>query len=1095
MKKLFLVLGGLFFWIQSLQAQNLNMGGVVNEYTQVLDIITNCRIKVRDPQKYSVGQQVLIIQMKGAGVNKTNTSSFGDITALGPAGLFEFNYIDSIFGDTIDLVYMLKSPDYNVNTKLQMISVPTADVFNITGTLTGNVWNDTTGGVVVIEARDSIIMAADVSANSLGFKGGVRSSPNYTCAVMDYSFGLYNKPYNGGYKGESFVMVDGNHITGRGPWATGGGGGNNHNTGGGGGGNISAGGHGGKQAFVNSGTQGCNDTTTANGGIGGKPFDYSSNKNRVFLGGGGGGGHQNDLPSAGGGEAGTGGHGGGIVILVAPVISSYNRTIFANGESQDSIAGRDGGGGGGGGGSILLFTNQINGTLNIQARGGKGADNNSHNSLAYNLAATHGTGGGGGGGYIGYSSNTPLSNIHADVRGGLNGKILNSGSNNYGGSYGATAGGDGDSVFGLVLPRGNGFCKPTVIIAYPDQSRVTKNTPKIVKVKQNDLYNRNVRISICKGAQNGFPLVQNFDSVKYTPNTGFVGKDSFMYCMCTLLQPPACDTAWVYLDITEVQVKAIDDSKLTYYETPVKIDVLANDSVNVPVSASLQNPPLYGSASWNGSTFDYMPPFGFIGYDSFTYIICSSTSPVVCDTASVVVNVIMAVSLKDDYADVQMNKGTFIYPKKNDIVNIPAVLSVYEPPKHGTYVVQNGDSIFYTPDFNFFGYDTIKYQVCGYNPITICDSATIFIRVVPQVIATDDYYNLFINRSKRSKVLSNDTVFGSYSTTILSFPKVGTAVMQGDSIFYQSGLYYKGKDSLEYLVCSNLIPGYCDTAKVYYTTSNSIKTNDDVGTTLEDIPLSIFVTQNDIAQEAAQVVVMVNPRRGSASVISNDSIHYVPNPDYNGMDSIRYGLCTIEKPSICDTSWVRITIIPQNDPPVAAFDTATTFVNRAKTIDVLANDHDPDNDPMTVYLLDQPLHGMVSLENNKVIYTPKVNYIGQDRFRYAACDNAQPPLCDSTDVFVTIVERTELIIQEALSPNMDGINDQWKVVNIDLTNENEIFIMNRWGSVVWQTKNYKNDWTGVNQDGQPLPEGTYFYVIKVPEEGRVYKGFIVIQRD
>ncbi|MDX5320232.1 MAG: Ig-like domain-containing protein [Bacteroidota bacterium] len=671
MKRITLLILLLAGFIGQASAQTLNMGGVVNQYTRVKDIITNCRIRVDDPLQYSIGQQVLIIQMKGADVNKQNNPSFGDVTSLGGAGLFEFNYIDTIFGDTVDLVYQLRSPDYNVNARLQMVSVPTADVFNITGTVLAPAWDGTKGGVVVIEARDSIVLAADINVNGIGFRGGVRSSANYTCAVMNYSFGQFVTPYHGGYKGESFVVVDGNHITGRGAWATGGGGGNNHNTGGGGGGNIAAGGLGGKQSFVNTGTQGCNDTVTHNGGIGGKAFNYNNFKERVFFGGGGGGGHQNDLSSAGGGEAGSGGSGGGIVILVAPVINSYNRTIFANGSNQDSIAGRDGGGGGGGGGSILLHTQAVRGTLNIQAKGGKGADNNSHNNLSFNLAATHGTGGGGGGGYVGYSSVSSLSNINANLSGGLNGKILNSGSNNYDGAYGATEGGNGASVYGLTLPRGGNFCKPTIIDAVPDQSKVTKNTPKTVVVKKNDLFNRSVRVSICKGAQNGTVVVNNFDSITYTPNNNFVGKDSALYCLCTLLQPPTCDSAWVVFEITEVQVKAIDDKALTYFETPIQIDVLKNDSINVPVSAALSNPALYGTAVWNGTTFTYTPPNGFIGFDSFTYVICSSTTPVVCDTGSVVVEIKIGVQLADDYADVEMNKPSFIYPRRNDIINVP----------------------------------------------------------------------------------------------------------------------------------------------------------------------------------------------------------------------------------------------------------------------------------------------------------------------------------------------------------------------------------------------------------------------------------------
>lgn len=1091
----------ILFFILSLSSisaftQNLNMGGVVNQYTKVNAIITNCRIKVADPQIYAIGQQVLIIQMKGADIDKQNNAGFGDIVTLGPAGLFEFNYIDTIFGDTIDLVYALKSPDYNVNARLQMISVPTADVLNLTGTVLAQPWNGNTGGVVVMEARDSIVVAADINVNGLGFRGGVRSTANYTCSVMGYSYGMFVTPYHGAYKGESFVLTDGNHITGRGAWATGGGGGNNHNTGGGGGANIASGGLGGKQSFVNSGTQGCNDTTTHNGGIGGKGFNYANFKDRVFFGGGGGGGHQNDLSSAGGGEGGSGGPGGGIIILVSPLIHSYNRTLFANGSNQDSISGRDGGGGGGAGGSILLFTQTVNGTLNIQAKGGKGADNNSHNNLSNNLAATHGPGGGGGGGYIGYSASVQLANISPILTGGVNGTILNSGSNHYGGAYGSTSGGNGTSIFGLTLPRGNvNFCKPTIIDAYRDQGKATKNIPLTVQVKNNDLFNRSVRVTICTPPQYGSAAVQNFDSITYTPNTGFVGKDSALYCLCTLLQPPACDSAWLVLEITEVTVIANDDVALTYLEYPVSIPVLNNDQINVPVGVSTSNPPLYGSVQWNGSSYIYTPAQGFTGTDSFTYSICSSTDPVACDTATVVVTIKIGLQLNNDFVDVRMNESSFIYPRRNDSINVPSVLNVYEFPQNGSLVVQNGDSLFYTPNPNFFGYDTLKYRVCSYNPINICDSAIVYIRIVPMIKATDDAYSLYMHRTSRKKVVENDTIFGTYTSSLLQFPTKGIANIQGDSIIYQAGLYYQGKDTLKYLICSNLIPGYCDTAQVVYTMEKQVFAFDDVASTLEDVSVNSAVKQNDTEFEPGQVIVLINPKHGSAFVGMNDSLRYTPSPDFFGRDSLRYALCTINLPRICDSAWLHLTVFGLNDAPIAAFDTASTYTNRFRDIPVMDNDKDPDGDPITITFVNSPNNGTSEIQGNVIRYIPARNYTGTDRFRYAICDNAQPGLCDTAEVFITILERTELVIQNGLTPNMDGINDYWVVGGIELVNENELIILNRWGAVVWQKTGYDNTWNGVNMQGEPLPEGTYFYVIRVPEEERVYKGFIVIKRD
>jgi gliding motility-associated-like protein len=77
----------------------------------------------------------------------------------------------------------------------------------------------------------------------------------------------------------------------------------------------------------------------------------------------------------------------------------------------------------------------------------------------------------------------------------------------------------------------------------------------------------------------------------------------------------------------------------------------------------------------------------------------------------------------------------------------------------------------------------------------------------------------------------------------------------------------------------------------------------------------------------------------------------------------------------------------------------------------------------------------------------------------------------------------------SFSPDGDGINDRWEIRNIDLFPDNELTILNRWGSEIFRVKNYTNAnaW-----DGLGLNNGTYFYFLKVVvnNEPKVYKGFI-----
>ena len=83
-------------------------------------------------------------------------------------------------------------------------------------------------------------------------------------------------------------------------------------------------------------------------------------------------------------------------------------------------------------------------------------------------------------------------------------------------------------------------------------------------------------------------------------------------------------------------------------------------------------------------------------------------------------------------------------------------------------------------------------------------------------------------------------------------------------------------------------------------------------------------------------------------------------------------------------------------------------------------------------------------------------------------------------------------IPNVFTPNGDGKNDTFTIPDLSQYQENELIIVNRWGGEVYQSKNYRNNWTGDN-----LEEGTYFYSLKVTNsngEVEEYKGYITLLR-
>lgn len=89
---------------------------------------------------------------------------------------------------------------------------------------------------------------------------------------------------------------------------------------------------------------------------------------------------------------------------------------------------------------------------------------------------------------------------------------------------------------------------------------------------------------------------------------------------------------------------------------------------------------------------------------------------------------------------------------------------------------------------------------------------------------------------------------------------------------------------------------------------------------------------------------------------------------------------------------------------------------------------------------------------------------------------------------------TELEANNMITPNGDGTNDTWTVKNIHLYPNNELYIFDREGRVVFTKIGYDNLWNG-QFNGNPLPEGTYYYILHI-DSGKAKKtGFISIVKE
>ena len=378
---------------------------------------------------FSVGDRVLLIQMKGATINQSNTASFGQVVALGSAGNFEFTNIAAISGNTITFVSNLCKP-FAVSGKVQLIRVPVYNQATINAVVTSSPWNGTTGGVVAIEATTSLTFNNIIDVSGKGFVGGAVTTGWFMCNDPNFA----SPGTNAGKKGEGIALAPLNLDGNRAPLANGGGGSNSGNPGAGGGSNGGAGGRGGNQ-FSGS----CPVNTAF--GMGGYLLDYSTF--RAYLGGGGGGGYKDN-----GMNATAGSNGGGIVFIITPTVIGNNQQIVASGANVIGNTDSEGAGGGGAGGCVYLLAQNISSNLNVNVKGGNGG--NIFSTLW--ASACHGPGGGGGGGAIVFQQATTPTNVTPLLTGGNAGSVLHTGPACAGSNFGATAGAAGILVYNYTPP-------------------------------------------------------------------------------------------------------------------------------------------------------------------------------------------------------------------------------------------------------------------------------------------------------------------------------------------------------------------------------------------------------------------------------------------------------------------------------------------------------------------------------------------------------------------------------------------------------------------------------------------------------------------
>lgn len=150
----------------------------------------------------------------------------------------------------------------------------------------------------------------------------------------------------------------------------------------------------------------------------------------------------------------------------------------------------------------------------------------------------------------------------------------------------------------------------------------------------------------------------------------------------------------------------------------------------------------------------------------------------------------------------------------------------------------------------------------------------------------------------------------------------------------------------------------------------------------------VLSNDTDADNDTLTAVIASGPANGSVVLQASGAFVYTPNADFSGTDSFTY--TASDGSGGTATGTVTITVNAVNDSPVARPDSFTATEDVTLNISapgVLANDVDPNGDPLLAVIESGPAHGTVVLNSDgSFAYNPNPNFSGSDAFSYRAKD-------------------------------------------------------------------------------------------------------------
>jgi hypothetical protein len=314
----------------------------------------------------------------------------------------------------------------------------------------------------------------------------------------------------------------------------------------------------------------------------------------------------------------------------------------------------------------------------------------------------------------------------------------------------------------------------------------------------------------------------------------------------------------------------------------------------------------------------------------------------------------------------------------------PLTATLVNQAGHGVVALSANGSFTYTPNANFFGFDSFTYRAS--DGASNSNVATVAITVMPVndvPVALGQSVSIKQNIATAITLSGSDVDGDALMYTVQDGPSSGTLTGTAPNLVYTPTVGFIGDDSFTFQVhdgstSSNVVTVYLSIDP----NGPPVAASQNVSLA-EDSPKAVTLSASDADGDSLTYSLIDGPTHGILTGTAPNLV-YTPAANFYGSDSFTFQV--YDGTDVSNIASVAITITSVNDAPVANPQQVTT--NEDSTQGITLSGSDIEGDALTYAIVSGPAHGSLSGTAPNLLYTPGVNFNGSDSFTFRVNDGS-----------------------------------------------------------------------------------------------------------